>query len=198
MRYIVKKTFAAAAATGNALLVRVKDNQPRLLESLTGLCAVQAPADHLDTVDRHAHGREEHRRVEVFAADRLDPDWRPFIARVVRVSRRTLCRDTRTGLWRPRREVAYYACQIPLDAQACAAAIRGHWGIENRNHHVRDCTLGEDASRIRHKPDVFARLRSFALNILRAHRVGNVSEALYTNALSFDRLLACGLPRSQN
>ena len=195
----VKKTFAIVAATGNALLVRVKDHQPRLLESLTGLCAVQPPTDHLDTVDRHAHGREEHRRVEVFPVDdHLDPGWRPFIACVVRVTRRTLCRDTRTGLWRQRREVAHYACQIPLDARACAAAIRGHWGIENRNHHVRDRTLGEDASRIRRQPGVFARLRSFALNILRAHGVSNVSEAIYTNALSLDHLLAYGLPKSKN
>ena len=179
--------------------MRVKDNQPRLLESLAGLCAGQTPTDHLATVDHRAHGREEHRRTEVFAAERLDPDWRPFIASVVRVTRRTLCRDTpRIGLWRPRREVACYACQIPLEARACAAAIRGHWGIENRNHHVRDRTLGEDASRIRRRPGVFARLRSFALNILRAHGVGNVSEALYANALSLDRLLAYGLPRSQN
>ena len=63
---------------------------------------------------------------------------------------------------------------------------------------MRDRTLGEDASRIRHKPGVFARLRSFALNILRGHAVANVSEALYANALSLDRLLAYGLPRSQN
>ena len=128
MRYTVKKTFAIAAATGNALLVRVKDNQPRLLECLAGLCAVQPPIDHLDTIDRHAHGREEHRRIEVFAAERLDPDWRPFVACIVRVTRRTWCRDTRTGLWRQRREVAYYAGQVPLEARACAAAVRGHWG----------------------------------------------------------------------
>jgi hypothetical protein len=179
--------------------VRVKDNQPRLLESLARWCAVQAPTNHLATVDRHAHGREEHRRVEVFAAtDRLDPDWRPFIAGVVRVTRRTLCRDTRTGLWRQRREVAYHACQMALDAQACAAAIRGHWGIENRNHHVRDRSLGEDASRIRRQPGIVARLRSFALNILRAHGVSNVSEALYANTLSLDRLLAYGLPKPQH
>ena len=177
--------------------MRVKDNQPRLLESLASLCAVQRATDHLDTVDRHAHGREEHRQVEVFTVtEELDPGWRPFIACIVRMTRRTLCRDTRTGLWRPRREVAYYACQILLDARACAAAIRGHWGIENRNHHVRDRTLGEDASRIRRKPGVFARLRSFALNILRGHGVANVSEALYSNALSLDRLLAYGLPKS--
>ena len=179
--------------------MRVKDNQPRLRDALLALCEAQPPVDCFDSVDRHAHGREEHRRVEVLAAgDRLDPDWRPFIACVVRVTRRTLCRDTRTGLWRQRREVAYYACQIPLDAQACAAAIRGHWGIENRNHYVRDRTLGEDASRIRRQPGIAARLRSFALNILRAHGVGNVSEAIYTNALSLDRLLAYGLPKSQN
>ncbi|MCW2242498.1 hypothetical protein [Azospirillum canadense] len=37
-----------------------------------------------------------------------------------------------------------------------------------------------------------SRLRSFALNILRANGVKNVRQALCTNALSFDRLLALG------
>jgi hypothetical protein len=87
---------------------------------------------------------------------------------------------------------------MPRSAPRPSAAIRGHWGIENRNHHVRDRTLGEDASRIRRRPGIVARLRSFALNILRAHGVGNVSEALYVNALSLDRLLTYGLPTSQN
>ena len=63
---------------------------------------------------------------------------------------------------------------------------------------MRDRTLGEDASRIRRRPGIVARLRSFALNILRAHGITNVSEAIYANALSLDRLLAYGLPTSQN
>jgi hypothetical protein len=63
---------------------------------------------------------------------------------------------------------------------------------------VRDRILGEDASRIRRRPGVFARPRSFALNILRARGVTNVSEAIHTNALSLDRLLAYGQPMSQN
>src|SRR4051794_41461509 len=145
MRYTVKKTFAATAATGDALLVRVKDNQPRLLECLAGLCAVQPPIDHLDTIDHHAHGREEHRRVEVFAAERLDPDWRPFVACIVRVTRRTWCRDTRTGLWRQRREGAYYPGQVPPEARACAAAVRGHPGVENPHPHRRGRPPGEGA-----------------------------------------------------
>ncbi len=77
-------------------------------------------------------------------------------------------------------------------------AVRAHWGIENRAHHVRDRILGEDASRIRCHPGILARIRSFALNILRAHGVTNVSEAIYTNTLSFDRLLAYGLSKPQN
>ena len=63
---------------------------------------------------------------------------------------------------------------------------------------MRDRVLREDDSRIRREPGVFARLRSFALNILRANGVTNVSEAVYVNALSLDRLLAYGLAKSQN
>ena len=179
--------------------MRVKDNQPRLLESLAGLCAERDPVDRLETVDRGRHGRQEHRRVEVFAAaDRLPPEWRGTIACAARVSRLSWCKDTRAGLWRPRREVAYYVSQVPLGAADFGRAVRAHWGIENRDHHVRDRTLGEDASRIRRRPGVFARLRSFALNILRAGGVGNVSETVYVNALSLDQLLAYGLAKSKN
>jgi hypothetical protein len=102
------------------------------------------------------------------------------------------------GLWQPRRETACYVSQIELAAERFGRAVRAHRGIENRAHHVRDRILGEDASRIRCHPGIFARIRSFALNILRAHGVSNVSEAIYTNALSFPCLLAYGLPKTQN
>jgi predicted transposase YbfD/YdcC len=39
--------------------------------------------------------------------------------------------------------------------------------VENRLHYVRDVTFGEDASRIRTRPGVFAQLRSCTLNLLR-------------------------------
>jgi predicted transposase YbfD/YdcC len=179
--------------------VRVKDNQPRLRDALVALCAEREPSDRHETVDRGRHGRQEHRRVEVFGVEgRLPPGWRRTIACAARISRSCWCKDTRTGLWRPRREVAYYVSQVRLDAASFGRAVRSHWGIENRDHHVRDRVLREDDSRIRRKPGVFARLRSFALNILRANGVTNVSEAVYVNALSLDRLLAYGLPRSQN
>ena len=168
-------------------------------DAVAQLCAEREPLDRHETVDRGRHGRQEHRRVEVFEVEgRLPPGWREVVACAARVSRLSWCKDTRAGLWRPRREVAYYVSQVRLDAEDFGRAVRAHWGIENRDHHVRDRILREDDSRIRRKPGIFARLRSFALNILRAGGVGNVSEAVYVNALSLDRLLAYGRPRSEN
>ena len=179
--------------------MRVKDNQPRLRDALVALCAERDPVGRHETIDRGRHGRQEHRRVEVFeVADQLPAEWRGTIACAARVSRLSWCKDTRAGLWRPRREVAYHVSQVRLDAEGFGRAVRAHWGIENRGHHVRDRTLREDDSRIRRRPGIFARLRSFALNILRADGVTNVSEAVYTNALSLDQLLAYGLAKSKN
>jgi hypothetical protein len=52
-----------------------------LHEAVARLCAGQDPVDRHETADRGRHGRQEHRRVEVFEVEgRLDPDWRPWIA----------------------------------------------------------------------------------------------------------------------
>jgi len=188
-----KDAFAQAAATGNAMVVRVKDNQPTLHATLAGVCAAGCPFDSFETVDRRRHGRQEHRRVEVFdTAGQLDAPWQALVSCVARVSRLTYVKDTRSGLWATREEVGYYPCQARHGAKVLGCAIRAHWGIENRAHYVRDVTLGEDASRIRTRPGVMARIRSVALNVLRANGVQNISLALYANAVSFEQLLALG------
>ncbi|MEI2773322.1 MAG: hypothetical protein V9G98_22200 [Candidatus Competibacter sp.] len=89
-----------------------------------------------------------------------------------------------------RQETADYLSTATLSAAHAAHAVRAHWSIENRLHDVRDVTLGEDASRIRRNPGLFALLRSFALNLLRFNGVTQISLGLYDNALNFDRLLA--------
>jgi predicted transposase YbfD/YdcC len=188
-----KDAFAQAAATGNAMVVRVKDNQPTLHAALAGVCAAGCPFDSFETVDRGRHGRQEHRHVEVFdTAGLLDAPWQALVSCVARVSRLTYIKNTRTGLWATREEVGYYPCQVRHGAKVLGGAIRAHWGVENCAHYVRDVTLGEDASRIRTKPGMMARIRSVALNVLRANGVQNISLALYANAVSFDQLLALG------
>jgi predicted transposase YbfD/YdcC len=98
---------------------------------------------------------------------------------VIRVSRTVHRRDAATGLWDTSSEVAYFVCEFLLPASLCAQAIRQHWAIENRSHYVRDGSFREDASRIRCNPGIFARLRSFATNILRFNDVENVSDTRY-------------------
>jgi len=58
--------------------------------------------------------------------------------------------------------------------------VRGHWGIENRLHYVRDVTLGEDASQVRKGsvPEVMAALRNVVIGILREAGWQNIAAAL--------------------
>jgi predicted transposase YbfD/YdcC len=187
----VKKTFEAARDTGNVLIAQVKDNQPELAQTIKAICAAEPPVDTVETIDRHRHGRQEHRRIDTFdVGGRLGPDWAGLITTAARVTRLTWHKDTTSGLWKKTLTVSFYACQAPMSAAALAAAIRHHWGIENRNHHVRDVSLFEDHSRIRTKPGHFARFRTFALNILRANGSTNVSKDLYINALNPDHALS--------
>ena len=50
--------------------------------------------------------------------------------------------------------------------------------------------MGEDRSRIRSNPGVFARARSFAFNILKANQIGTLAQDRYRACLAgFDNLL---------
>jgi predicted transposase YbfD/YdcC len=118
-------------------------------------------------------------------------EWQCCVKTIIRVTRRTLLRSAATGMWGQRGEVAYYlSSAVDLPATAWAAAIRGHWGIENQNHYVRDVSCDEDRSRIRDNPGIMARARSFALNIMRKNGITNVAEALWSSALSLNHILA--------
>ncbi len=68
-------------------------------------------------------------------------------------------------------------------ADRAATPIRDNWKIENTSHYSRDVTMGEDRSRIRMNPGVFARLRSFAFNILKANRRGSLNQDRYRAAI---------------
>jgi hypothetical protein len=115
-------------------------------------------------------------------------DW-PDVGRVCRLER-----VVRRG-GKETREVEYAITSAGPqwgDAADVLGWWRGHWGIENRVHWVRDVTLGEDASRIRtgSAPEALAGLRNAAISLLRLSGLTNIAEALRENLYRVRDLLA--------
>ena len=75
-------------------------------------------------------------------------------------------------------------------ARLAATAIRHHWHVENTLHYTRDVTFQEDQSRIRHNPGIFARVRSFAYNVLCRNQPSTYSQDRYAAALAGFHALA--------
>lgn len=103
------------------------------------------------------------------------------IETIIKVERKRKIFDTKTKKYKESIEISYYLSTFTDCTDIMAKIIQEHWGIENKNNYVRDVTLKEDASRIRNNPGIFARLRSFALNILRINYIENIKEALDVN-----------------
>ncbi len=69
---------------------------------------------------------------------------------------------------------------------------RGHWTIENRVHHVRDVTMGEDQNQMRvgNAPQVLAALRNAILNLVRSKGWTNIADGLRHYGAFVHRALA--------
>ena len=91
-------------------------------------------------------------------------EW-PGIAQVFQLHRVRQLRD------KVEEETVYGISSLPsgeADARRFQELVRGHWGIENRLHGVRDVTLGEDSCHVRSgtAPEVLAALRNVVVHLL--------------------------------
>jgi predicted transposase YbfD/YdcC len=190
MPCIAKKTLQRAKETGNEVIVQVKGNQKTLFHDCQRLAETTPPDDSYQEPVTKTRNRIESRQVKLFISPILTDaqDW-ALVKVVVKVERSRQVFQTKTKTWKKRDETSFYISTIVLSAVEFCQAIRDHWGIENRNHYVRDVSMGEDKSRIRTNPHIFAKLRSFALNILRKNKVENVSLELFENSLKLDNVL---------
>lgn len=126
------------------------------------------------------HGRQERRVLRATTALNNYLDW-PGVAQVGQVEREVK-QDGKTT-----REIRSFITSVPremADADQLLEWTRGHWGIENRSHYVRDVTMGEDASRIRKKagPQVMAAMRNAAIGFFRATGASKIAETIRRNA----------------
>lgn len=188
-----EKTLKAAAATNNDVIVQVKGNQKTLLNDCRVTAATRTPEQRYEEPLTKVRNRIERRAVEVFPTQEIkDSQKWALVNAIVKVTRHREVFNTRTKSWKTSDEISFYVSTIVLSAQDFCQVIRSHWGIENSNHYVKDVAMGEDQSRIRTNPHLFAKLRSFALNIIRANKVQNVSLELFNNCMNLENILNYG------
>jgi predicted transposase YbfD/YdcC len=133
------------------------------------------------------HGRREERRLWALHDPELNAylGW-PHLAQVCRLERRrALVRRGRDG--KAEVEVTYLITSAGperADAARLLRTNRGHWGIENRTHHVRDVTFDEDRSQIRTgaAPQAFAASKNLAIALLRRAGWRNIAAAVRSYA----------------
>jgi len=185
-----EKTLRTAKRTGNDVIVQVKANQKTLLGDSEAISETEMPDDIYQEPINKTRNRIESRRAEVFLSPTLTDNEKWDLAEaLIKVERSRLVFNTKSKTWKNSDETSFYISTTVLSAKELNMAIRNHWGIENRNHHVRDVTLKEDKSRIRTNSHIFARLRSFAINILRKNNVRNVSLEIYGNCMKIKNVL---------
>jgi len=167
---------------GHYLMV-VKENQPELYAQIELLFRVppvpMRPGELLTyTYVTRQHGRLETRTLDASTALTGYMTW-PNAAQVMR---RTCCRvNLRTG--EVGRKTTYGITSLGRDLalpEQLEVFWRGHWGIENKVHYVRDETLREDRGQTHtgSAPQALAALRNGILSLLRHRGWSNIAQAL--------------------
>ncbi len=185
---------------GGHYLMVVKANQPELYAAID-VCfqdplSVEPTDDYQRyTVTEKGHGRLATRTLERSCALNGYLHW-PGVGQVLR---RTCERITlRTGVVSG--EVTYGITSLPPQLATAAqveALWRGHWGIENKVHHVRDVTMGEDGGQMRcgAAPQALAALRNGIISLLRSTGAASIADGLRHHGASPQRALALiGIP----
>ena len=117
--------------------------------------------------ERKGHGRHDELTYYQFDVPKSLPGrnkWKNLksIGVAIRVSRTG---DTETS------DVRYFISSLEKNVKQFAAAVRGHWAIENTLHWCLDVTFREDESRVRDRvlANNLAWLKRFAISLLKQH-----------------------------
>jgi predicted transposase YbfD/YdcC len=161
------------AGRGADYLLIVKRNQPGLYAQLAALPWRDVPVAH--NKREHGHGRTEQRILKVTSVARGLAF--PHATQAIQIVRRRKLKRK----WS--RETCYAVTSLTVTQATCAqlaAIIRGHWGIEDRLHWIRDLDFDEDRSQIRTAsgPRIMASLRNLAITILRLSGATSIAAAL--------------------
>jgi predicted transposase YbfD/YdcC len=159
----------------------VKENHPTLRATIELLLhsPVSARADVRRVVEREiGHGRIERREL-VCSEAMAGKTAFARLGQIFRVERERVIKKT------GQRQVEVVCGITDLTAKQAGpkqllALTRGHWGIENRSHYVRDVSYDEDRSRVREGTvaQVMAAVRNTAIGRMRLAGEENIAAAM--------------------
>ena len=173
---------------GGEWLFRLKGNQPELLAGVA-LLFEQPVSPPTIVRQRSRHGdRLEVRELAVSSDLNEWAQW-PGLAQAGRLT------SLRKQKGKITTEVSYLITSLSPEQATPAQLLglaRGHWGIENRLHWVRDVTFDEDRCQIRSgaAPQVMAALRNLVISLFRLTGIRNIAAALRTHAWHAQRAIA--------
>lgn len=158
---------------GGDYLLALKANRPVLhqdvMEFFDNPPEDMLEPDHHTTDGDHDRIEERHHvvchKIDWLFSDRryADEPQFPYLAMIGMVETRAQRNGTAA------RERRYYLSSTKLDAKTFAAAVRAHWGIENRLHWVLDVVFHDDLARLRshNGPQNMAVVKHMAMNLVR-------------------------------
>jgi predicted transposase YbfD/YdcC len=155
-------------------VLAVKENQPKLHDTIDTYFdshwsdddQFDGPLRQFETHDK-GHGRVEDRFYFLAKLPKDHPIFSQWPGvKAIGMAIRICNKDGETT-----EDRRYYIVSRYLSGQRFAAAVRGHWGIENTLHWQLDVTFREDDSRVRHRrlTNNLAWLRRFAISLLKRH-----------------------------
>jgi predicted transposase YbfD/YdcC len=171
-----KKTCEQIVESGNEYLAAIKGNHGKFFSAIKAKFESESHRHSVET----AHGRVERRSVSVWKSLEDLPgkeDWAGLTTIIRVTSYRHLLKGQH--LFIKKKQTRYYISSLDETVDQFARRIRDYWHVENKVHHVRDVTQGEDASRIRVQPlpNLFTIARNLALNLYREKGETNMAQA---------------------
>ncbi len=168
-----KKIAADIIAAGGDYVLAVKENQPGLYADVEAVFLGGLEEDFAGLEHRyyhtaeHGHGRTEERHYHVVAVPEHLAEKHAGFAGLRSLG--MVYSERRVGDGPVAAETRFYISSLRPQVRAFAAAVRGHWSIENQLHWVLDVAFQEDAGRVRkdHGPENLGLVRRMALSLLK-------------------------------
>ena len=170
---------------GNNYVITVKGNQPTLFRQIKSLTADNQNALRFTDVEK-MRNRITCRIVSVFDdISDINRDW-STVKSLVQVERIGIRQQ------QPYQQTNYYISSLAVCAAQFALLIRGHWGIENRLHWVKDVVFQEDTLPLRHHNAAtnWSLLRNIVINIARQHGYDSLTKAERFLSHNIDKLFS--------